>query len=107
MNWTTASMDLEDDQIKTRSTDLNEFIFRGGKSPYKSIKLITSIILIVTVFSFSFLIPSSWRVSYIIYLPLDHLDPTLVDHLSSYLSIYPIRHPLWLSVSCGSQDSTV
>ena len=54
-----------------------------------------------------FPIPSSWRVSYIIQLPLDHLDPTLVDHLSPYLSTCPIRHPLWLSVSYGSQGNTV
>ena len=54
MNWTTASMDLEDDQAKTRSTNLNEFTVRGGKSPYKSIKPITSIILMATLFSFSF-----------------------------------------------------
>ena len=62
-------------------------------------------------FSFSFflffLIPSSWRVSYIIQVPLDHLDPTFVDHLSPYLSVYSIRHLLWLSVSCGNQGSTV
>ena len=57
MNWTTASMDLEDDQAKTRSTDLNEFTVRGGKFPYKSIKPITSIILMATVFSFYFPIP--------------------------------------------------
>ena len=57
MNWTMASMDLEDDQAKTRSTNLNEFTVRGGKSPYKSIKPITSIILIATVFSFYFFNP--------------------------------------------------
>ena len=38
MNWTTASMSLEDDQAKTRGTDLNEFTVWGGKFPYKSIK---------------------------------------------------------------------
>ena len=54
MNWTTASIDLEDDQAKTRSADLNEFTVRGGKFPYKSIKPITSIILMATMFSFYF-----------------------------------------------------
>ena len=54
-----------------------------------------------------FLIPSSWRVSYIIWLPLNHLNPTLVDHLSPYLSTCPIKHFLWLSVSCDSQGSTI
>ena len=58
-------------------------------------------------FSFFFFIPSSWRVSYIIQLPLDHPDPTLVDHLSLHLSVCPIRHPLWSSVSCDSQGNTV
>ena len=66
MNWTMASMDLEDNQAKSRSTDLNEFTVRGGKSPYKSIKPITSIILIATVLSDEFQIPISWRVSHII-----------------------------------------
>ena len=54
MNWTTASMSLEDDQAKTRGTDLNEFTVRGGKFPYKSSKPITSIIVIATVFFFYF-----------------------------------------------------
>ena len=54
-----------------------------------------------------FSISPPWRISHIIWFPLDDLDPTLVDELSLYLSSYPIRHPLWPSVSCGSQDSTV
>ena len=107
MNQTTVSMNFKDNQARTRSIDLNEFTVQGGKYSYKSIKLITSIIQMAIVFSFSFSIPSSWRVSYIIQFLLDHFDPTLVDHLSSYLSTYPIRHPLWFSVSCGSQCSTV
>ena len=58
-------------------------------------------------FSFFFSIPSSWKVSYIIQLPLNHPNPTLVDHLSSHLSAYPIRHPLWSLVSYGSQYNNV
>ena len=54
MNWTTANMDLNDDQTRTRSTDLNQFTVRGGKSLYKSTRLNTSIILIATMFSFYF-----------------------------------------------------
>ena len=54
-----------------------------------------------------FLIPSSWQVSHIIQLFLDHLNPILVDHLSYYLSTCPIRCIFQLFVSCGSQDSTV
>ena len=45
MNLTTASIDLNDDQTRTRSTDMNQFTVRGGKFSYKSIKPITSIIL--------------------------------------------------------------
>ena len=54
MNWTTANMDLNDDQTRTRSTDLNQFTVRGGKPLYKPTRLNTSIILMATVFSFSF-----------------------------------------------------
>ena len=102
MNLTTAIMDSKDNQARTRNIELNEFPVRGGEFSYKSIKPITSIILMATVFSFSFSIPSSWKVSYIIYLPLDYLDPPLVDHLSPYLNICPIKHPPWLSLSCGN-----
>ena len=54
MNWTTASMDLNDDQTRTKSTDLNQFTIQGGKSLYKSTRLSTSIILMATVFHFYF-----------------------------------------------------
>ena len=39
--------------------------------------------------------------------PLGHLDPTLVIHLSPYLSARPIRHLLWLFVSCVRRGNTV
>ena len=55
MNLTTASMDLEDNQARTRNVELNELIIRGGKFSYKSIKHVTSAILMVTVFLLSFL----------------------------------------------------
>ena len=54
MDWTTASMDLNDNQTRIRSIDLNQFTVRGGKFLYKSTRLNTSIILIATVFSFYF-----------------------------------------------------
>ena len=57
MNWTTTSMDLNDDQTRTRSIDLNQFTVRGGKSLYKSTRLNTSIILMATVLSFYFSYP--------------------------------------------------
>ena len=54
MNWTTASMDLNDDKKRTKSTDLNQFTIQGCKSLYKSTGLSTSIILMATVFHFYF-----------------------------------------------------
>ena len=69
--------------------------------------LISNATLVAIVFFFFFFfflkVPSSWRVSYIIQLSLGHLDPTFVDHLSSYLSACPIRHTFWLFVSCGTK----
>ena len=37
MNLTTASIDLKDDQARTRKVELNEFTVRGGILSYKSI----------------------------------------------------------------------
>ena len=37
MNLTTASMDLKDDQARTRKIELNEITVRGGIFSYKSI----------------------------------------------------------------------
>ena len=55
MNLTTTSMDLEDDQVRTRNIELNEFIVREGKFSYKSlIKHVTSAILMATVFLLPF-----------------------------------------------------
>ena len=66
MDLTTVRMASEDGQARIKNIKQNEFIVRGGLSPYKSIKLVTNIILIAIVLSDEFLIPSSWRVSYII-----------------------------------------
>ena len=63
--------------------------------------------MVTVLSSIIFLSSNSWRVSYIIQFLSDYLDPTLVDHLSPYLSVCPIKHPLWLFVNCGSQGSTV
>ena len=57
--------------------------------------------------SLYFPIPFSWRGFHLIYLNLDHLHLPLIDHLSPYSSTCPIKHPLWFSLSCGSQDSIV
>ena len=66
MNLTTVRMASEDGQARTKNIELNEFIVRGGLSPYKSIKLVTSIILIATVLFDEFPILISWRVFHII-----------------------------------------
>ena len=112
MNLTTASLGLEDDQARIKKLKLNHFTVRGGPTYINWIQLNTRTTSIATMFSFSFFLlffffSFSWRVFHLMYLPLDHLHPILVDHLNSYLSTYPIRHPLWFFVSCGSQDSTV
>ena len=111
MNLTTTSVGLEDDQARIKKLKLNHFTVRGGPTYINWTQLNTRTTSIATMFSFSFFLffffSFSWRVFHLMYLHLDHLHPTLVDHLSSYLSTYPIRHPLWFSVSCGSQDSTV
>ena len=101
-------MDLKYDQASTKNIKMKEILVRGGQLSYKSTKHVVSVILIAIVFfSLFFRSLSSLRVSCIIQLLLGHLNPTLVDHLSPYLSTCPIRHPLQLSVSCSSQDSTV
>ena len=60
-----ASMDLNEDQTRTRNTDLNQFTIRGGKSLYKSTRLNTSIILMAIVFSFYFSDPFLGLLHYI------------------------------------------
>ena len=55
-----------------------------------------------------FLRSPSHRESFSLYnLLLDHLDRTLVNHSNLHSSICPIRHLLWLSVSCSGWDYTV
>ena len=60
MNLTTASIDLEDDQARTRNIELNEFTVREGKFSYKSIKHVRSAILIAIVFLPLFFSPFLW-----------------------------------------------
>ena len=67
---------------------------QGDIYSYKSTKQSTNAILIDIVFSFCFPIPFLGRIFHIIYLFLDHLHPTFVDHLSPYLSSCPIKHLL-------------
>ena len=56
-------------------------------------------------YKFFLLIP--WRVTYVIQFPLNDLGPTLVGHLSHYLSACPIGRPFRPSVSWDNQCSTI
>ena len=108
MKLTTASMDLKVDQVRTKKVKLNKFTVQGGIFLYKLITVGYKYNFdCYNILSLSFLIPLLWRVSYIIWLPLNHLDPTLVNQLSFHLSACPTRHFLWFAVSCGSQGNTV
>ena len=111
MSQTTNKMSLKDKQTKVRRIDLNKFTLgtvQGGKFQYIIIGNIYKINLnCYSAFFYNFSILYPWRISYIIQFLLDDLDPILVDHLSHYLSVCPIRHPLQFSVSCGNQNSTV
>ena len=46
MSWTTANMELDDNQTQIIGTDMNELTVRGGNFSYKSSKQSTSTILI-------------------------------------------------------------
>ena len=58
MNWTTAYLELEDNQVQIRGTDMNELTVRGGNFANKSIKQSTSTNLIATVFFLYFSNPN-------------------------------------------------
>ena len=77
------------------------------KSMYIDHSRISEWFRLLSSFSLSFSIPLHERVLHLIYPPLNNLYPPLVDHPKLYLSTCPIRHPLQLSVSCGSQYNTV
>ena len=67
MNLTTTSMDLKDDEARTRKIELNKFTVRGGILSYKSItigyKYNSDYYSILSLFFRSLF---SWKVSYII-----------------------------------------
>ena len=111
MSWTTDRIGLKDNQTKTRRIDLNKFTLgpvRGSK--FQCILIGNSYKYDFACYSpFFSLFPISnlWRISYIIQLLFLYLDLTLVDHLSHYLSVCPIRHLLQFSVSCSSQGNTI
>ena len=104
-----ASMSLKDNSNKIVDTNMKiDFQSEEVNVHINQSKLSTNTDQITIVFRLKFFrSPCSWKVSHIIQFLMDHLDPTLVDYLSYYLSTFPIRHLLQLSVSCSSQDSTV
>ena len=108
MNQTTVSIGSKDNQTQIRDIDVCELLVRGG---YNYCILITIGYLrqfrLLQCFLSVFPIPFSWGFFHILQLLSDHLDPTLVDHLTPHLSAHPIKHPFQPSMSCGSQGSTV
>ena len=90
MSWITACAKLNGNKTQIRVSVINRPLVRGGHTCINWSRFDTEMLQC----SFFFLISHSWRVSYIIYPSLDHLDSTFVDHLSLHLSVYPIRHPL-------------
>ena len=75
MSWTTARMDLKDNQTKARRTDLNKFTLdavREGKFLYKSMEQVTHTILIATVISLSIFQSPSFGVFTLIYTKYPH-----------------------------------
>ena len=104
-----ASMSLKDNSNKIVDTNMKiDFQSEEVNVHINQSKLSTNTDQITTVFRLEFFrFLCSWKVSHIIQFLMDHLDPTLVDHLSYYLSTYPIRHLLQLYVSCSSQNSNV
>ena len=54
MNWTTATMEWDDNQTQLRDVNANELVVRGGHFGIKWSQLGTSIIWITTVSSFLF-----------------------------------------------------
>ena len=108
MNWTTAIMESGDNQAQVKGTDMNELAVRGGILSYKSITVEYKYNFDCYSIPFLFFRSLPHGGSLILYSShLDYLDPTLVDYLRPYLSVYPIRHPLWLSVSRDSQGITI
>ena len=107
MNWTTDIMDLNNDQARTRNIGLNQFTVRGGNSSYESIKQSSSTNLIATVFCFYFSDPFLME-GFLHYIapagPSWSYTCWSFEPLLEYLSH---QTPPWLSVSCGSQSSTV
>ena len=88
-----TSMDLEGNQARIKKIKLNDFTVQGGHTYINCSQLSTRTIQIVTVLSLYF------------------SDPFLMEGLSHYIAPYlstrPSRHPLWLSVNCGSQCSII
>ena len=112
MSLTTVNMDLRDDWVGTRNTELDGLMIRGDELTIRGCELLSSLIKQSTKGGCEpfFLppVPPPLRVfSYIIWFFLDHPGPTLVSHPFLYLSAHPISHSFWRSASCGDPNSTV
>ena len=108
MNLDNSYHEFKDNLNLTSDTNRNRFLVRGALHSYKLVLTEYNYKLnCYSLFSRISLIPFSQMIPYIIQLPLDHLNPTLIDRLRYHLSTCPIRHLSWLFVSRGNQDYTV
>ena len=91
INQTTTTMELDDNQVQIRGTDMNELTVRGCNFSYKSTRQSTSTILIAIIFFlyFSDLLPLRSLLSFILHLSL-HLYPTH-GQLMAYANPCPIN----------------
>ena len=108
-NEITASKDLRYEQAQ-KLIKFDEIIVRGDALLFNSLFLKVHATVILFLFSFflSFSDPPLYVGFFTLYsFLLNHLDRTLVYHLNLYLSIYLVKHLLWLSVNGGGWDYTV
>ena len=85
-----ANMELDDNQVQIRGSDMSELAIWGGNCSYKSTKQSTSTNLIATVFFlyFSDPLPLGSLLSFILHLSL-HFYPTR-GQLMVFADTYPI-----------------
>ena len=113
MSLTTVNVDVRDDWIGTRNTELDGLMIRGDELTLRGCESPSGLIKQSAKGGCEpFFLPSVvplflWRASYIIWFFLDHPGPTLVSHPCLYLSAHHISHSFWRSVSYGDPDWTV
>ena len=117
MSLTMANVDVKDDWVGTRDTELGGLMIQGDELTIQGCELLSKLIKHSTKRGLGSLQCSPitlrlsplllWNVYYIIQFSLDYPSPTLVSHPCLYLSAHPISHSFWRSVSCGDPDITV